>query len=58
MRKYWGAELTESGIEKPEFFIIVGEMSDGTKVYEKLENSNGTQFLRYTKYGMQVFVSM
>lgn len=59
MRTYWGIKaIVEHGeivdiITEPEAFTLVGEMSDGSKVYE---DENKEQFFRRKVYGKFVFI--
>lgn len=68
MRKYYGTYADENGKLvfndngtglktglKTGYFMTVGEMCDGSKVYEMVDGSSDTQYLRTTRQGMTVF---
>lgn len=57
MRKYWGQKaIIENNVlvalDEVETFNQVGEMQDGSKVYE---DKNGEQYIRTKTYGQFVF---
>lgn len=58
MRTYYGCKAIVKdgrliGISEPQTFIQIGEMADGTKVYE---DANKEQFTRTRVYGKYLFV--
>lgn len=64
MRKYYGTYtdsdgnfvFNDNGVGlKTGYFMKVGEMCDGSKVYEMVNGSSDTQYLRTTRHGMTVF---
>lgn len=71
MRKYWGLKaMVENGVlvetSEPTLFMQVGEMSDGTKVYEDIgavvtgtpQSIDGKQYIRCKTFGKYLFYTI
>ena len=60
MRKYYGMEInTNMDLVGAAYFVIFGEMADGSKCYHKLDNGVELEdkwYSRHTKDGWQIFV--
>lgn len=59
MRKYYGMEIDENmDCVGTAYFVVFGEMADGTKCYHKIENGvelEDVWYSRRNKDGWQIF---